>query len=95
MVKICGNCKYEGIGNCEEPCGSCRYLMSWKPKEEKTVKPPLGVTPKDIFLEHRINELCRALYEYTHTDYTVKDKFELLMLWASELNNRLQERYFK
>jgi len=52
----------------------------------KCPKPPLGVTPKQIFELQRVQELCRALYErsiFEEVDYN------LMIKWSEELNDRL------
>jgi len=72
---------YDGIGNIVFE-GKADDFMS------KTVKPkpPLGVTPKNIFEWHRVIELCRALHEYSL--YEDVDQ-NLMIKWADELNDRL------
>jgi len=54
----------------------------------KTVKtkPPLGVIPKNILELQRVQDLCRALYEYS--TYEEVD-YELMIKWSDELNDRL------
>ena len=49
-------------------------------------KPPLGVIPKNIYELQRVQDLCRALYEYS--TYEEVD-IELMIKWSEELNDRL------
>lgn len=51
-------------------------------------KPPLGVMPEKIFELGRIQELCRALHEYTQQE---KINLELVTIWAYELCDRLNK----
>ena len=52
----------------------------------KQTKPPLGVIPKNIYELQRVQDLCRALYEYS--TYVEVD-YELMIKWSDELNDRL------
>jgi hypothetical protein len=49
-------------------------------------KPPLGVMPRDIYELQRVQELTRALYDYSR--YEELD-LELMLKWADELDDRL------
>lgn len=51
-------------------------------------KPPLGATPKKIHNILRIQELCRALYEYSNYEPM---KIDLMYEWNSELTYLLEE----
>jgi hypothetical protein len=54
--------------------------------DKETIKPPLGVMPKEIWKEKRIQELCRALYERSYY------KLDPSMLkWTHELYELLGE----
>lgn len=60
-------------------------------QEEKTIhiqklKPTLEVMPKDIYECLRVQELCRALHEYSNVE---KIDLELMIKWSDELNDRL------
>lgn len=59
----------------------------------KYSKPPLGITPKYIFELQRVQELCRALYEYSHYENSI-DNYEYMRKWADELLGRLNELKF-
>lgn len=52
------------------------------------IRPPLGVTPKHIYEIQRVQELCRALNDYSHYENSI-DNYESMIKWAEELNNRL------
>ena len=52
----------------------------------KQPKPPLGVMPKDIYELKRVQDLCRALYEYSTYEET---NYELMIKWSDELQYRL------
>jgi hypothetical protein len=52
------------------------------------VKPPLGVMPKYIYEEKRIQDICRALYEYS-----LYDAKNINTEWIVELLERLN--YYK
>jgi hypothetical protein len=56
------------------------YIHEVKPK------PPLEVTPRDIYELQRIQELTRALYDYSR--YEELD-LELMLKWADELDDRI------
>lgn len=47
-------------------------------------KPPLGVMPRDIWIQHRMVELSRAIYEYIHGGYAKTDA-GLIAGWSLEL----------
>jgi len=49
-------------------------------------KPPLGVILKNIYELQRVQDLCRALHEYS--TYEEVD-IELMVKWSEELNDRL------
>lgn len=49
-------------------------------------KPPLGVMPKDIYEYKRVQDLCRALYEYSI--YGIN--YDLMLKWSKELVERLE-----
>lgn len=53
----------------------------------KQSKPPLGVMPKQIYELQRIQDLCRALYEYSHYD---DSNLESMIKWSEELTDRLK-----
>ena len=55
-------------------------------------KSPIGVTPEYIFEVQRIQELTRALYEYSYYNPT-EMKFDLMMEWTQELFRRLEKQY--
>ena len=54
------------------------------------IKPPLGVMPKSIHKELRIQELCRALYEYS-IYHPIESKADFMSIWAEELHELLTE----
>ena len=54
------------------------------------IKPPLGVTPKYIHDMSRIQDLCRALYEYSIC-YPIESKADFMCEWAVELCKLLKE----
>lgn len=49
-------------------------------------KPHLEVMPKRIYEFQRVQDLCRALYEYSVCE---KVNYELMNEWCEELNDRL------
>lgn len=51
-------------------------------------KPQLGVTPKNIFEEIRVLDLCRALHEYSQQPSTITN-YKYMITWAEELVDRL------
>jgi hypothetical protein len=54
------------------------------------VKPPLGVIPKEIYDIKRIQELCRALLEYsTYSTSMEEDDINYMIDWCNELCERL------
>lgn len=61
-------------------------------KEAMMDKPPLGVTPKEIWSENnkreRIQDLTRALYEYSHWKEDEITR-ELMQKWTQELQELL------
>ena len=54
----------------------------------ENIKLPLGVMPKYIYEEQRIQDICRALYEYSNYD-TIKEK-QIMLEWSEELVQRLK-----
>jgi hypothetical protein len=64
--------------------------MEISTRKEKLImnKPPLGVTPKKIHELLRIQELSRAIFEYSCFE-PENLKIELLTTWIEELNDRL------
>lgn len=62
--------------------GSTLVSITAQSRERKNMaeKLPLGVMPRDIWLEHRILDLARAIHEYTAVG-----KMEPVKAWAWEL----------
>jgi hypothetical protein len=54
------------------------------------VKPPLGVLPKTMHRTLRIQDICRALYEYSMF-YPTEDKIDFMCEWVDELCGLLYE----
>jgi hypothetical protein len=54
---------------------------------ETQPKPPLGIMPKKFYELQRIQEISRALYEYSH--FEGKMDYDLLIRWSEELTERL------
>jgi len=96
--KNCFKCGIIFLGNinCANVCPDCSddtYIcQQWGKKvlvEEKIAdKPPLGITPKYIFEEMRVKDICRALYDYS-LRYTTLNQIEYMIKWAEELVDRL------
>jgi len=59
-----------------EPLEQDTYIHITKPK------PPLGVTPKDIHDLLRVQDLCRALHEYSTYEEV---KYDSMIKWSKEL----------
>jgi hypothetical protein len=60
--------------------------------ELERVKPPLGVVPKKFYEYDRIQELSRAIHEYTYYYSGKPDlKIDLLIKWTEELLERLYQ----
>ena len=57
-------------------------------QNKKQPKPPLGITPKHIYELQRIQEITRALYEYSRYVNSIYS-CELMINWSEELNERL------
>lgn len=62
------------------------------------MKPPIGVTPRDIFLDKRNTELIRAINEYSEyrkisimSESEIKSHLTLMRTWAQELYNNCIE----
>ena len=51
-------------------------------------KPPRGVMKKDLFEEHRILDLTRAIYEHVGAGL-LKENHLLIKEWSKELNERI------
>lgn len=49
-------------------------------------RPPLGVMPKFIWIEHRIEELKKAIYRYLEADKPVPKE------WYEELEDHLKNK---
>lgn len=56
--------------------------------ERPIEKPPLGVMPRRIYEMQRIQDLCRALYDYSKFD---KFNIGLMKEWTCELIDRLYD----
>lgn len=56
-------------------------------------KPPLGVVPKYIYELKRIQEICRALYEYSYYKNSIHN-YKLMIEWSEELTDRLNNLKF-
>ena len=63
-------------------CNEYEIVEIIKPKP----KPPLRVIPKNIYELQRVQDLCRALYEYSTYEEV---GYELMIKWSDELNDRL------
>ena len=73
---------YDGMGNVIFEGKADEFMINHTVKP----KPPLGVTPKNIFEFMRVQDLCRALYErsiFEEVDY------DLMTKWSEELQYRL------
>lgn len=62
-----------------------------RPTEQRSAsgadkRPPRGVTPRVIWLEHRAAELARAIHEYV-----ADGRFKPVATWTEELSEILQE----
>lgn len=51
------------------------------------MKPPIGVMPRKLWLETRIQDLGRAIYEYTQAKI-----YEPVNEWLEELQGLVEER---
>jgi len=51
-------------------------------------KPPLGIMPKHIYELQRVQDICRALHEYSCYEQSINN-YELMIKWTEELNERL------
>lgn len=56
---------------------------------ENIVKPPLGVMPRWLHNEKRIQDLTRALNDYAI--HSIKDNKALMLEWTKELTELLEE----
>lgn len=57
-------------------------------------KPPLGIIPKNIFELKRVQDICRALYEYSQYENTV-NSYEHMIKWSEELTDKLYNLKFE
>ena len=64
------------------------YIYDESEVKETMNKPLLGVTPKKLHEEKRIEDLCRALYDYSMEQPTSKN-IDYMHTWAEELVERL------
>ena len=100
--------KCSDFGNLDGMTGSCHYCFQYKfklfeecikekykdVKPKQKPKPPLGVTPKNIFEMIRVQDLTRALQDYAHNDTSINN-YELMLGWAEELVERLEDLKFE
>jgi hypothetical protein len=49
--------------------------------------PPLGVIPREIWLEKRAAELSRAIYQYIDFGFIVGDSHDNIQKWIDELQD--------
>jgi hypothetical protein len=61
-----------------------------RPVDADVSKPPLGIKPKVLWQEERMQELARAIYEYTMAGYY--DRLTV-GLWCEELKIMLDKEY--
>jgi len=52
-------------------------------------KPPLGMKSEVFWIIDRIQDLTRAIYEYSHVGYGQEFNAPLLLKWTKELHDRL------
>ena len=71
--------------------------MKWIKRQSETddnietaMKPPLGLSPKMLWQEERMQELARAIYEYIMWGYY--DKLTV-GLWCEKLQTMLNKKY--
>ena len=57
-------------------------------KNKKQPKPPLGIMPKHIYELQRVQDICRALQEYSCYENSIHN-YELMIEWSEELVERL------
>ena len=50
-------------------------------------KPPIRVMPKNLYEHKRIQDLCRALYDYA---YFYSDKHSIMLEWCREIIERVE-----
>ena len=65
-----------------------KYYEQNKKQPKPQPKPPLGITPKHIYELQRIQEITRALHEYSRYVNSIYS-CELMINWSEELNERL------
>ncbi len=53
-------------------------------------RPPMGATPKKIYELKRVQELSKAIYDYSHSD-----RYRTMIKWAEELVDRLHDLDFE
>lgn len=58
-------------------------------------KPPLGVTPKYIHDIQRIQELCRALHEYSQFDVINDLNYDIMIKWSQELFEIIKSKHIE
>lgn len=55
---------------CNERIGCIQYIA-----ERSISKPPLGLTPKDIWIKQRLQEIKDAISRYLEADYIVPNEW--------------------
>ena len=62
--------------------------------KENINKSPLGITPKHIYELQRVQDICRALQEYSCYEVSIHN-YELMIKWSEELVERLGNLKFE
>lgn len=52
-------------------------------------KPPIGICPEYIYELTRVQDICRALYEYSRYEDSIEN-YNRMLEWTNELRNRLE-----
>lgn len=67
----------------EEGTGTCEEVVAFT---EATKKPPIGVMPRQLWQETRVQDLTRAIHEYIK-----EGRFQPAEKWVMELAELLPE----
>jgi len=78
----------------EEEIKLLAQSMLNKLKENDNMNKPLGITPKHIYELQRIQDITRALHEYSRYEQSINN-YELMIKWTEELNERLSNLKFE
>lgn len=86
-IEDCCTCYYDDkesvLGDICMECATAETAINWKPKEvenEVSIKPPIGLIPRNIFYEKRLEAIKSAMHRY------IMASLKIPIEWIEEYN---------